>query len=77
MNADDERDAETRAEARLVRHVDELREDPPTPDPALLPSVLRSVRWQHAVRPYFTAVGRIVSAVGTGVRVLVGGQRPR
>jgi hypothetical protein len=77
VNDDSERDAETPAEARLVGYLDDLREDPPTPGTALVPSVLRSVRWQRAVRPYLTSVGRIFSSMAEGVRTIAARNRSR
>ena len=57
-----------RAEARLVGYLDELREDPPTPGTALMPfgPAQRSLA-ARGTSAISTAVGRIVSAVGTGV----------
>jgi hypothetical protein len=77
MNQDPERDAATPAEARLVGYLDDLRGDPPAPRPAFVPTVLRSARWQGAVRPYVLTVGRLFGAVGAGLRVLGRGSRPR
>jgi hypothetical protein len=77
MNEDAQRDAATPAEARLVGYLDDLRDDPPSPGAALVPAVLRSARWQGAVRPYVLTVGRLFGAFGAGLRVFTKGSRSR
>jgi hypothetical protein len=71
------RDAQTRAEDRLVRYLEDLREHPPQPDEGLVGAVLTAARWQGAVRPYFGAVGAIAGAFAEGARILMGGPQRR
>jgi hypothetical protein len=53
---------ETPAEQRLLDHLDGLREHPPEADEQLVGAVMRSVRWQAAVRPFLSAVGVFAAA---------------
>jgi hypothetical protein len=53
---------ETSAEQRLLDHLGGLSEHPPEADEQLVPAVMRSVRWQGAVRPYLSAVGAFAAA---------------
>jgi hypothetical protein len=77
MSDDRGRDAATPAERRLLDYLDAVRADRPTPGTGLVPAVVRSARWQRAVRPYALSVGRLVVAVGAGIRLLAGRQRSR
>lgn len=71
------RDAATPAERRLLDYLDALRADRPTPGTGLVPAVVRSARWQRAVRPYALSFGRLVDAIGVGIGLLAGRQRSR
>lgn len=73
MSADRD-DPDTPAEARLRQLLAPLREDAPRPSSDLGPRVLRTVRWQRAVREVAQAVGILAGVVADGVRLLV---RPR
>jgi hypothetical protein len=77
MSDDRARDAATPAEQRLLGYLDDLRADRPTPGTGLVPAVVRSARWQRAVRPYALSFGRLVGAIGVGIRLLAGRQRSR
>jgi hypothetical protein len=77
MSDEPGRDAATPAERRLLDHLDDLRADRPTPGTGLVPAVVRSARWQRAVRPYALSFGRLVGAIGAGIRLLAGRQRSR
>jgi hypothetical protein len=71
------RDAQSPAEERLVRYLEDLREHPPQPDEALVGAVLTAARWQAAVRPYLGGVGLIAGAFAEGARILIGGRQRR
>ena len=61
----------TLAEERLLRLLASLeRED--AADASLTQRVMRSVRWQHAVRGVVVMVGTLAGAVGDGLAVLLG-----
>ena len=63
---------ETPAERRLLDHLGGLREHPPEADEQLVNAVMRSVRWQGAVRPYLSAAGGLATAFTTGATILMG-----
>jgi hypothetical protein len=63
---------ETSAEQRLLAHLESLREHPPEAGDRLVPGVIRTARWQAAVRPYMSAVGGLVAAFTTGATVFMG-----
>ena len=75
MSDDRGGDAATPAERRLLGYLDDLSADRPSPGTGLVPAVVRSARWQRAVRPYALTFGRLVGAIGTGIRVLAGRRR--
>ena len=61
----------TSAEERLLRLLSTLeRED--GADASLTQRVMRSVRWQHAVRGVVVMGGTLAGAVGDGLAVLLG-----
>jgi hypothetical protein len=71
MNAGDSpADELTPAELRLTEHLELLRASPPIVAPGLVPRVLRSVRWQRAIRDPLVLVGTIAAAVAEGLSVL-------
>ena len=75
MNADDSpADDLSPAERRLTEHLELLRATPPT-TPALVPRVIRGVRWQRAVRDPLLLVGAVATAVVEGLGLAF--ERPR
>jgi hypothetical protein len=72
MNPDAGPDAASPAEERLLRHLQALREHPPDPATALTDVVLRTARWQAAVRPFALAAGRLVGGMGDSARIMLG-----
>ena len=77
MSDDRGREAATPAERRLLDYLDDLRADRPTPGTGMVPALVRSARWQRAVRPYALSCGRLIGAIGAGIRLLAGRQRSR
>lgn len=59
------------AEVRLSEHLTLLRNDPPRSDRALVVSVLRAARWQRAARGPLLALGRLATALASGIRALL------
>jgi len=59
----------TPAERRLTEHLELLRATPPA-TPALVPRVIRGVRWQRAIRDPLVLVGAVAAAVAQGLSVL-------
>jgi hypothetical protein len=75
MNAGDSpADDLSPAEHRLTEHLELLRAAPPT-SPALVPRVIRRVRWQRAIRDPLVLVGTVATAVLEGLGLLF--ERPR
>lgn len=70
-----ERDYENDSEARLRDYLDELREDPPAPDPHLTGRVARRARWQQAARGPLQAIGLLFAALAEGLSDLLGAKR--
>jgi hypothetical protein len=64
----------TPAERRLGRHLALLHDLPDSPA-SLTQRVMRTARWQRAVRSPLLAVAHIASAAAETVRVLIGGRR--
>jgi hypothetical protein len=62
----------TPAERRLTKHLEVLRVSPPSGGHDLVPRVIRSVRWQRAIRDPLVLVGAVASAIAEGVGLLVG-----
>ena len=60
----------TPAERRLTRHLEVLRISPPSAGPELVPRVIRSVRWQRAIRDPLVLVGTVAAAIAEGVGLL-------
>ena len=73
MKPDDEMARPSPAEEQLLRHLGALREHPPEPDSALAAAVVRTVRWQSAIRPFAQAAGRLVGAIGDSARLMARG----
>lgn len=73
MNAGDPPpDDLTAVERRLTEHLELLRESPPAAAPQLVPTILRGVRWQRAVREPLVLAGAVASAVFDGLALLFG-----
>jgi hypothetical protein len=68
---EDPADELTPAERRLNEHLDVLREDAPRAPVQIVPRVIRSARWQRAVRRPLAAIGALVASIGTGLRLLI------
>ena len=67
MNAGDSpADDLSPAERRLTEHLELLRASPPA-TPALVPRVIRGVRWQRAIRDPLLLVGAVAKAVFEGL----------
>lgn len=58
------------AERRLGEHLQLLRADAPTPPARMVPSIVRAVRWQRAIRRPLLAVGTLAATVGDAIRLL-------
>jgi hypothetical protein len=63
------------AERRLDEHLELLRQDEGTGDRALAHRVVRTARWQRAVRVPLQVVASIAGAAIDGLRTLVVGRR--
>jgi hypothetical protein len=63
---------DTPAEARVRQLLEPLRGDGPEPPEALMPRLLRTVRWQRTARELLQAAGALAAAVGDGLRVVAG-----
>jgi hypothetical protein len=75
MNAGDSpADEFSAAERRLTEHLELLRATPPT-TPALVPRVIRGIRWQRAIRDPLVLVGAVAAAVLEGLGLVF--ERPR
>lgn len=71
MNAGDSpADDLTPTERRLSKHLEVLRVSPPSVGPELVPRVIRSVRWQRAIRDPLVLVGAVAAAIADGVGLL-------
>lgn len=71
MNAGDSpADDLTPAERGLAQHLELLRASPPIGAPEFVPSVIRSVRWQRAIRDPLLLVGAVATAVADGLGLL-------
>ncbi len=60
------------AEQRLSEHLELLRADPPTAAPELITRIVRTARWQVAIRDPLVLVGAVATALGESVRLLLG-----
>ena len=68
-NADDDL---TPAERRLWDHLELLRSQPPAAGPELIPRIVRSARWQIAIRDQVLFVGAVAMAISEGFSLLCG-----
>lgn len=73
--ADESGAAPTAAERRLDEHLELLRDGEPEPDRHLARRVVRSARWQRAVREPLRVVGMIGASVLAGLGAVLGGRR--
>jgi hypothetical protein len=72
MNENDRDDDErSRAELRLHEHLDVLRQDAPDAPLDLARRIVRTVRWQRAVRRPLLAIGALTATVGHALRLLL------
>lgn len=71
MSTDETGEEFTPAERRLAEHLALLRASPPSTTPQLVPRVIRSVRWQRAVRDPLLLVGAVAAALLEGLGVVV------
>jgi len=62
----------TPAERRLWEHLEVLRSSPPTAAPELIVRIVRSARWQVAVRDQLIFVGAVTMAISEAVGLLWG-----
>jgi hypothetical protein len=72
MSSDSGSDGLSPPEERLLQHLYGLREDAPAPPAPLASVVIRSARWQGAVRPYLQAGGLLIGGMGESVRIMAG-----
>jgi hypothetical protein len=73
MSTDDP-EAVTPVQRRLDEHLELLRVEEPPGDPSLPERVVRSARWQRALRAPVAVVGVVAGAVVDGLRALVVGR---
>ena len=59
---------------RLLAHLEQLRDARLEPSRGLAASVVRSARWQRAVRPYLSAAGGLAAAAGHAARLRFAGR---
>lgn len=62
------------AERRLTQHLELLRASPPA-TPALVPRVIRGVRWQRVVRDPLVLVGTVATAAVEWLALVFGPPR--
>jgi hypothetical protein len=60
------------ATLHLEAYLESLRDDPPRPDPKLVPSIIRRARWQRIVRAPLHAAGSLFGALADGIAVILG-----
>lgn len=63
------------AERRLDEHLELLRSHQPAGDRSLAPRVVRTARWQRALRAPIQVAAAIAGAIIDGVRTLTRGRR--
>ena len=71
MSADETGEELTAAERRLAEYLELLRASPPSTTPQLVPRVIRSVRWQRAIRDPLLLVGAVAAALVEGASALI------
>jgi hypothetical protein len=71
-------DAEGPAERALEARLEDVRSLPPEVDPQLAAAIVRTARWQRAVRAPLVLAGMLSRAAADGLGVLIGfGKGPR
>lgn len=65
------------AERRLEDHLQLLRAEAPQPPLAMMASILRTARWQRAVRRPLVTITTLGATVAEGIRLLFGSPRNR
>ncbi len=60
------------AEQRLSEHLALLRDSPPMPAADMIDRIVRSARWQAAIRDPLVLAGAVAAALGDGIRMLLG-----
>ncbi len=75
MSADEASGARGPAERRLDEHLELLRINQPTGPRSLAHRVIRTARWQRALREPIRMAALIAGAVIDGLRALTGGRR--
>jgi hypothetical protein len=66
-----EADPQSPAEERLLDYLEVLREHPPEPSADIGAAVVRTARWQGAVRPYLGLAGALLGAFAAAAPTLV------
>lgn len=74
MSTEDDPEEMTPAERQLARHLT-LLEDVPEPPSSLTQHVVRTARWQQAVRSPLLAIAHLATAAADAVRLLLSGAR--
>ena len=72
MNRDAGADATSPAEEQLLRHLHALREPAPDVDRTLAAGIVRTARWQAAVRPFAQAAGRLIGGMADSAQIMTG-----
>ena len=60
------------AEQRLDEHLELLRANPPTATPDLITRIVRTARWQAAVRDPLVLIGAVAMSLGESIRLVFG-----
>jgi hypothetical protein len=63
------------SEERVAEYLGELREEPPGPHDDLIRSIVRTARWQQAVRTPVKAVEALTATIGDGLALVLGLRR--
>jgi hypothetical protein len=74
VNPTDDNDEMTAAERALALQLQVVRDHPPAAGADLAARVLRTARWQRALRAPLLVGAMLANAVGEGLRVLLGAQ---
>ncbi|MFZ0040605.1 MAG: hypothetical protein WAK93_04805 [Solirubrobacteraceae bacterium] len=64
-------------ERALNNHLELLRLSPPESRPGIVARIVRTARWQHAVRRPVLAIAAVAAAALDGIRLLFLGSRRR
>jgi hypothetical protein len=71
-NGDPPADELSPAEQRLDEHLELLRANPPTAAPDLITRIVRTARWQAAVRDPLVLIGAVALSLGESIRLVFG-----